>query len=62
MKKFCFFVKKDPSQECITTQSFRNKSEALLMFAQLKGLPVPDFNEIYDVKEVSNAGTNTYTT
>lgn len=59
MKKFCFFVKNDPSQECITTQSFRNKKEALQSFASVKNLPVPAFSQIYDLKEVSHEGTNT---
>lgn len=59
MPKFCFYVKKDPSQECINTLSFQTEEEATEAFALHKQFSIKDFCLIYGVKEVENERTNT---
>jgi hypothetical protein len=49
MKKFCFYSKRDSSKEKLGCGTYLNKIEAIMGFAQLKQLPVNEFQELFEV-------------
>lgn len=61
MKGFIFYSNTDKSKEPISTLKSESKEIAVKGFAQIKKLPVEEFNKLFTVEEYdSNRSKETY--
>jgi len=50
MNSFRFYFKGDPEKETISSWPAIDKNDAVEKFAQVKRLPVEEFNKLYEVE------------
>ena len=51
MKRYKFYITKDISKEAISAVNAMNYNDAVVYFANVKGMSVEKFNEIFTVDE-----------